>query len=162
PALPGPGDRRSLLATLPEHIAHAAAQGRRHDQAASGPTMSAQSRKRERATPAADRPRTEPGRPLVSVITPSYNQAQYIERTLASVRTQDYPNIEHIVVDGGSTDATRDVLRRQSFAEWISEPDRGQSDALNKGLAKARGDIVGWLNSDDMYAPGAVRRAVDA
>src|SRR4051812_23613887 len=89
--------------------------------------------------------------PLVSVITPSFNQAKYIERTLESVRNQTYPRIEHIVIDGGSTDGTIEILKHQTFARWISEPDRGQSDALNKGIARAKGDIIGWLNSDDMY-----------
>ena len=98
--------------------------------------------------------------PLVSIITPSFNQAKYIGRTLESIRTQDYPNIEHVVIDGGSTDGTIEILKRQTFAVWISEPDRGQSHALNKGIARAKGDIIGWLNSDDMYTPGAVSRAV--
>lgn len=100
--------------------------------------------------------------PLVTVVTPSFNQANYIGRTLASVCTQDYPAIEHIVVDGGSDDSTLRILEQQSFARWTSEPDRGQSHALNKGFARAGGSIIGWLNSDDMYAPGAVLRAVRA
>jgi len=100
--------------------------------------------------------------PLVSIITPSYNQAIYIARTLESVRSQDYPRVEHIVVDGGSTDGTQQILQEQSFASWTSAPDRGQSHALNQGFARAQGQIVAWLNSDDMYTPGAIWRAVRA
>ena len=99
--------------------------------------------------------------PLVSIITPSYNSAQFLGVTLASVAGQDYSPLEHIVVDGGSTDGTLDLLRASSV-RWISEPDRGQTDALNKGLRLARGEIIGWVNADDTYAPGAVRAAVAA
>lgn len=90
--------------------------------------------------------------PLVSVVTPSYNQAQFIEDTLASVRNQTYDRVEHIVVDGGSDDGTLDILRAHDDSiRWISENDDGQSDAINKGFDMAEGDIVGWLNSDDVY-----------
>ena len=99
-------------------------------------------------------------RPLVSIITPSYNSAEFIGATLASVAAQDYAPLEHIVVDGGSTDGTLDRLRATS-ARWISEPDRGQTDALNKGLRLAQGEIIGWVNADDTYAPGAVAAAVE-
>lgn len=99
--------------------------------------------------------------PLVSVVTPSYNTAQYIESTLRSVATQDYTNIEHIVIDGGSKDGTIEILEKFPKVHWISEPDKGQSDALNKGFKKAKGKYIGWLNSDDLYTKGAVRRAVD-
>jgi glycosyltransferase involved in cell wall biosynthesis len=102
-------------------------------------------------------------KPLVTVVTPSYNQAKFIEETLLSVRGQDCLQIEHIVIDGGSTDSTLDVLRRyqSTYAlRWLSEPDAGQSDAINKGFLLASGEIIGWLNSDDTYLPGTVARAV--
>ena len=98
--------------------------------------------------------------PLVSVVTPSLNQGAFIEESIQSVLGQDYPNIEHVVVDGGSTDGTLEVLRRYPHVRWISECDDGQADALNKGFAMARGDILGWLNSDDLYLPGAIAAAV--
>ena len=102
--------------------------------------------------------------PLVSIVTPSYNQAQFIEETLLSVKGQDYPNLEHIVIDGGSTDGTVDILRRyedEYNLRWVSEPDEGQSDAINKGFRMAKGEIIGWVNSDDTYMPGAVSAAVN-
>lgn len=103
-----------------------------------------------------------PHQPLISIITPSLNQRRFIEATIDSVLSQDYPRIEYIVVDGGSTDGTLDVLARyEGRLTWISEPDGGQSDAINKGFRFARGEIVAWLNSDDTYMPGAVRAAVD-
>jgi len=102
--------------------------------------------------------------PLVSVITPSYNQGKFIRETIDSILNQDYPNLEHIVVDGGSTDQTVSILqeyaRKDLRFRYVSEPDNGQSHAINKALAMARGEIVGWLNSDDTYVPGAVRKAV--
>ncbi|WP_129709829.1 glycosyltransferase family 2 protein [Priestia megaterium] len=104
--------------------------------------------------------------PLVSVITPSYNQASFIKETIESVLTQDYPNIEYIVIDGGSNDGTLEILRSyRSIApclNFVSEPDRGQSHAINKGLKMAKGKIIGWLNSDDTYHPHAIRKAVEA
>lgn len=93
-------------------------------------------------------------KPLVSIVTPSYNQAEFIEDTLLSVRNQDYPNIEHIVVDGESTDGTLEILKNYEDKynlKWISEPDEGQSNAINKGFRMSGGDIVGWINSDDVY-----------
>ena len=100
--------------------------------------------------------------PLVSVVTPSLDQARFLGEAIESVRTQDYPHVEHIVVDGGSADGSLDLLRAQSGIRWLSESDRGQSDALNKGFALARGAIFGWLNADDVYLPGAIAAAVAA
>ncbi|MCJ7567847.1 MAG: glycosyltransferase [Anaerolineales bacterium] len=102
--------------------------------------------------------------PLVSIITPSYNQASFLEDAIRSVLEQDYPRIELIVIDGGSTDGSLEILQRyrDRLAHCISEPDQGQADAINKGFQLARGEIVAWLNSDDVYLPGAVKEAVNA
>jgi len=100
-------------------------------------------------------------RPLVSVVTPSYNAMPYIRETIESVRAQDYPRIQHIVVDGNSSDGTQEMLKRCTRIKWVSEPDKGQSDALNKGFRMAEGEIIGWLNADDTYCPGAVSFGVD-
>ena len=99
--------------------------------------------------------------PRVSIVTPSYNQGKFIEETIVSVLEQDYPNLEYIVIDGGSTDETPDIIAKyqDKIHYWVSEPDRGQSHALNKGFAQASGDIVAWLNSDDVYIKNAVRSA---
>jgi glycosyltransferase involved in cell wall biosynthesis len=101
--------------------------------------------------------------PLVSVVTPSFNQSRFIADTIESVLGQDYPRIEYLVVDGGSTDGTLDVLRRYGDRlSWVSEPDRGQAAAINKGWRQTKGDIIAWLNSDDTYRSGALRAVADA
>lgn len=102
--------------------------------------------------------------PTISIVTPSFNQGAFIEEALLSVKEQNYPSVEHIVLDGASTDNTVDILRRYSekpgwkHLYWNSERDAGQSDALNKGFRMATGNIVGWLNSDDRYRPGCFAR----
>ncbi len=100
--------------------------------------------------------------PLVSVVTPSFNQCRYLEQTLRSVLEQGYPRLEYFVVDGGSGDGSVELIRRHDdqLTGWVSEKDRGQADAINKGFRQAGGEIVAWLNSDDYYLPGALQKAV--
>jgi glycosyltransferase involved in cell wall biosynthesis len=99
----------------------------------------------------------------VSIITPTFNSAQTLERTISSVLTQTYDNIEYIIIDGGSTDGTLDIVRKHEngISRWVSEPDGGVSDAFNKGIAHSTGDIIGILNSDDWYERDAVAHAVE-
>ena len=91
--------------------------------------------------------------PKISIVTPSFNQGQYIEEAIQSVLAQKYDNFEHIIIDACSTDNTIEVLKKYPHLKWTSEPDEGQSDALNKGFSKAKGDFIGWLNADDIYLP---------
>ena len=101
-------------------------------------------------------------RPSFSIVTPCLNAARTLPVTLESVSSQDYPAVEHIIVDGGSTDGTLDLLERSHGIRWISEPDRGLSDAVNKGIRMAKGDLIGWLNADDLYRPGALAAVAEA
>lgn len=94
----------------------------------------------------------------ISIVTPSYNQRQFLERTILSVLNQNYPNLEYIVIDGGSTDGSVEIIKKYEkyLAYWVSEPDKGQADAINKGFSKSTGEILAWINSDDIYLPNAL------
>lgn len=98
--------------------------------------------------------------PKISIITPSYNQAKFLDEAIKSVINQNYPNFEHIIFDNCSTDGTIDILKKYPHLIWVSEPDKGQSDALNKGFKKSTGEFVGWLNSDDLYLPNCLHSIV--
>ena len=102
--------------------------------------------------------------PRITVITPSFNQARFVERTICSVLDQDYPNLEYFVIDGGSTDGSVDIIRQyeNDLTGWTNEPDRGQTDAINKGIARATGQIIAFLNSDDVYMPMALHTVARA
>jgi glycosyltransferase involved in cell wall biosynthesis len=97
----------------------------------------------------------------ISIITPSFNQGRYIEQAILSVREQGFDQFEHIIIDNCSTDSTREIVSKYPHVTFISEPDKGQSDALNKGFIRTQGDIIGWLNADDYYLPGAFRKVAE-
>lgn len=101
-------------------------------------------------------------RPIITIVTPSYNQGKYIERTIKSVLAQKITDLEYLIFDGGSTDNTVDILRSfEDSIQWISERDSGQADAVNRGFKKARGEIIGWLNSDDIYYTNTLHDVID-
>lgn len=102
--------------------------------------------------------RTSSQWPKISLVTPSYNQGQFLEKTIRSILDQGYPNLEYIIIDGGSQDDSKKIIKRYAsqLKYWVSEPDKGQADAINKGFAHTTGEIMGWLNSDDVLMPGSL------
>lgn len=101
--------------------------------------------------------------PKISIVTPSFNQAQFLERTILSILNQNYPNLEYLIIDGGSTDGSVDIIKKYEkyLAYWVSEPDNGQTDAIKKGFEKSTGNILAWLNSDDIYLSGTLHKAAN-
>src|SRR6266481_3190609 len=93
--------------------------------------------------------------PSITIVTPTFNQESFIEETIRSVLDQAFPSVQHIIMDGNSTDKTLEILKRYPHLDWTSERDRGQTHAVNKGLRKAKGEIIGWINSDDVFIQGA-------
>ena len=106
----------------------------------------------------------KPSYPKISIVTPSYNQAKFLERTILSVLNQNYPNLEYIIIDGGSTDGSVEIIKKyeKHLTYWVSEKDKGQTHALNKGFLKSTGEILGWQNSDDIYLPGAFHTVAES
>jgi glycosyltransferase involved in cell wall biosynthesis len=102
--------------------------------------------------------------PRISIVTPSFNQGQFLEETIRSILLQGYPNLEYLIVDGGSTDDSVEIIRKyqEHLSFWVSEPDSGQSDAINKGFARCSGELMNWINSDDVLTPGALQVVAEA
>ena len=102
--------------------------------------------------------------PSISIVTPSYNQGEFLEETIRSVLLQSYPNLDYIIIDGGSTDRSVEIIKKYQnyLSYWVSEPDKGPADAINKGWQKAKGEIIAYLNSDDAYLPGALAAVAEA
>ena len=105
----------------------------------------------------------DPSYPKISIVTPSYNQAEFLERTILSVLNQNYPNLEYIIIDGGSTDGSVEIIKRYEkfLSYWVNEPDNGQASALKKGFDNCTGEIMAFLNSDDTYYPGTLNKIAD-